>query len=577
MPQPIAYNTGSQTSGSIKLFGIEYAISSSIVSGSNNQRWFSSVNPGNGVVFVTSNVTQSFGTYATSVPLFFTASDYSAAAITGAINGLPDRFGQVPFTTTASAYAWVQNSGKYFMMNYEYPQIITDDLVFLVDASLLGSYPTTQSIWYNISGFNNSGSLINSPTFNSAGAIVFDGIDDYAAVGTLPNVSTFCTVNALVRRNPSVATTNGALFGFGTIAGNTQDIYYWANYPGASYQFGFNTWNGDSWGFNNSTASGEVMDGRWHYLTAVFNRNNITGSKIYVDGISKTLSQVFGTTLNRSVSSNFGIAYNGWNTPSQLFNGDISSVEVYGRELSQSEVLQNYYGGPIVTDGLILALDASNLVSYPKLGTTAYSLTGSLTGSLVNGTSFLPNNGGVWDFDGTNDYINTNSTFSSYINASLPISFETWVYINLSNNDEMFMGSSWSNGGVNFRKTGAIYTANKVRFLLFTDGGNGGGLDSSVLTSSGWYHCVGTYNGDGLASSSNFKLYINGKSDGTSAQFGTPTSIPVINNILLGQSGQAGNNVYFTGKMGITRIYNTTLTVEEIAQNFNAQKSRFGL
>ena len=112
MPQPIAYNTGSQTSGSLKLNGIEYAISSSIVSGSNGQKWFTSVNPGNGIVLVTNSFTQSYATYPNATPLFYTASALTTTAITGAINGLPDRFGLPQFTDTASAFAWVANSGK---------------------------------------------------------------------------------------------------------------------------------------------------------------------------------------------------------------------------------------------------------------------------------------------------------------------------------------------------------------------------------------------------------------------------------------------------------------------------------
>ena len=570
MPQPIAYNTGSQTSGSIKLFGIEYAVSSSIVSGSNNQRWFSSVNPGNGVTFVTSNVTQSFGTYATSVPLFFTASNYTAAAITGAINGLPDRYNQPIFTTTASAYAWVQNSGKYFMMNYEYPQIVTNGLVFLVDAGLLGSYPTTQSLWYDISGQNKNSTLVNGVSYNSNRYLTFDGSDDYAVVGTLSNVSSFCTVNALVRRNPSVATTNGALFGFGTTAGSTQDIYYWAGFSGASYGFGFNTWNTDNWGFNNSTASGEVMDGRWHYLTAVFDRNNITGSsKIYVDGVSKALSQVFGATVNRSVSSNFGISYNGWNTGNQLFNGDISSVEVYGRELSQSEVLQNYYGGPIVTDGLILALDAGNLVSYPKSGTTAHSLTGSVVSSLINGTSFNQAYQGMWVFDGTDDLIT-----GSVGTLNAPFTIEYWGRFDALTRSpyEYFgsIGNATLGQMISFSKIGtqdpnAAYHG----FLYIYDGGASAIKTDIDLKTLDWIHGVVVATAD----SPYAKVYKNG----IEGNLIDSVSGPINTNGIFRVAGWSGGTWDLVGNIGIHRIYNRALSTEEIQQNFNAQKSRFGL
>jgi hypothetical protein len=44
-----------------------------------------------------------------------------------------------------------------------------------------------------------------------------------------------------------------------------------------------------------------------------------------------------------------------------------------------------------------------NLVSYESGSTTTYSLTGSISGSLINGTGFTNNNGGAWNFDGTDD------------------------------------------------------------------------------------------------------------------------------------------------------------------------------
>jgi hypothetical protein len=48
---------------------------------------------------------------------------------------------------------------------------------------------------------------------------------------------------------------------------------------------------------------------------------------------------------------------------------------LHNRALSQSEILQNYYEGPIVTSGLTLALDAANIVSYSGTGTTWKDLT----------------------------------------------------------------------------------------------------------------------------------------------------------------------------------------------------------
>jgi hypothetical protein len=73
------------------------------------------------------------------------------------------------------------NSTDKLATNFDYENIVTDGLVLNLDAGFVGSYPTTASTWYDISGNDKNSTLTNGPTFNSAnsGSIVFDGVDDY--------------------------------------------------------------------------------------------------------------------------------------------------------------------------------------------------------------------------------------------------------------------------------------------------------------------------------------------------------------------------------------------------------------
>ena len=67
-------------------------------------------------------------------------------------------------------------------------------------------------------------------------------------------------------------------------------------------------------------------------------------------------------------------------------------------------------GPKIVTQGLVLALDAASNNSYPGSGTTWKDLSGNNnTGTLVNGPTFSSANGGTFILDGSNDYINAGS------------------------------------------------------------------------------------------------------------------------------------------------------------------------
>jgi len=220
------------------------------------------------------------------------------------------------------------------------PDIVDDGLIFAVDAGSTRSYPGSGTTTTSLIG-SNTGTLTNGVGFSSGngGYWDFDGVDDYITVGGISTItSNLITVCTWVKRDADGW--NGALFGFGTAASSTQDIYFWGG-EGNRY-FGYNTWNSDSWGFTGSTATGEIMDGEWHYLTAVLNRSTITSSLIYVDGVSKSLSQVFGTTQTRTPSTNFGIGLNGWNGGSQLLNGNLSNTLIYNKQLTQAEITQNF-------------------------------------------------------------------------------------------------------------------------------------------------------------------------------------------------------------------------------------------
>ena len=563
MPQPIAYNTGSQTSGSLKLFGIEYAISSSIVSGSNNQRWFSSVNPGNGVVFVTSNYTQSYGTYQASVPLFFTASDYTDSAITGAINGLPDRFGQVPFTTTSSAYAWVQNSGKYFMMNYEYPQIVTDKLILNLDASFLASYPTTGSTWYNLSSGLNAG-ISGSPAWNSNKGFTFVNGDTskYVIINPFPMPTT--TVSFEMVLKTSIADTG--IISYATPSSdndalifNPADVAIFV--PGGSV----------------STGVSLTLDGLWKHMVRTSNRT--TGEeKLYINGVLRyTGTLAAGNNFNTNgslVIAQEQDAVGGGFDSAQAFGGNISLSRIYSKVLSQQEVLQNYYQAPIVTDGLIFATDAGNLVSYESGSNTTYSLTGSLTGSLVNGVEYLPANAGIWNFDGTDDYISV--PYTPILAPTSAITISTWASSSWSSlTGQRCIISKTQNGGYQLSVNEPSFYPSGLGILFYLGGAYRSASLSTSLIPNGWHYIVSTFDGQYI------RLYLDGI-ERASYNYGSVVPITYNNNnhFLIAAEPGAGTGVdgaYFPGKIGATQVYDRALSAAEIGQNFQAQRSRFGL
>lgn len=220
-----------------------------------------------------------------------------------------------------------------------------------------------------------------------------------------------------------------------------------------------------------------------------------------------------------------------------------------------------YAFGKIVTNGLVLALDAADRNSYPGSGTTWRDLSGNGNNeTLTNGPVFSSANGGSFSFDGVDDFSGGNVT--SIANTAFTIS--SWIRTGAITSDRIYL-SIGSNG--NTRE--AIH----LRFLSSTTalrfGLYGDDLDATITNASlAFTNIVCVLNSSFLQS-----IYQNGSfiTSRTAGGFYVGN-----NTIRLGNWG-LNNSEFFLGNIASTSIYNRALTAQEILQNYNAQKSRFGL
>lgn len=217
----------------------------------------------------------------------------------------------------------------------------------------------------------------------------------------------------------------------------------------------------------------------------------------------------------------------------------------------------------IITAGLVLHLDAGNLDSYPGSGTTWNSLTGSnYSGSLLNGTAFSSTNGGNLVFDGVDDYVTVTE-----IGQLTRFSIESWFRpTSYPNNYAAVIASVYpgTNNTVNF-KIG--YETGTTMFGGTFVGSQWYYTPAVSTTLNTWQQIIFTYDGSGLA------IYSNGVSGGSNAFTGTPNSGGA--GIRIGRRWDLPDS--FVGNIAITRVYNRALSASEILQNYNANKSRFGL
>ena len=218
----------------------------------------------------------------------------------------------------------------------------------------------------------------------------------------------------------------------------------------------------------------------------------------------------------------------------------------------------------IVTDGLSLYTDAVNTRSYIGSGTTVNGLVSGIGLTLVNGVGFGTTSTKYFILDGTNDNIPFNIP-----NVGTTLSIEMWGRINSFSNGMPFgfdRYDVWANGG----RLGFNTAASDIYGLTSTQVTNLGLL-------SQWKHYVFEMRTD--VSYSNNKIYINGQNQSLSQVAGTENAS--LRNFNSGNgriSSWLFSDVFFIAMdLGQFRVYNRSLTLQEIVQNYNATKKRYGL
>jgi hypothetical protein len=311
---------------------------------------------------------------------------------------------------------------------------------------------------------------------------------------------------------------------------------------------GFHRWYGNISSFVNSV-------NMFHFIlnsdgSMVVKRNGST--------ITPTNSDTFSGVVSLGESNSIGAFYtNG----SASWPGVIYDFKVYNKALSQSEILQNYYNGPIITDNLVMSLDAGNPVSYEGSGTTWRDLTSNgYNGTLTNGPTFNSADGGSIVFDGSDDWVQ----IPTYTFGNGNWSVNIWVNTDSLSNYNLISNSS---GGPVTNAFG--FESNKIFYRNY-DGNWQNNLGNTTLSTNTWYMLTWVNYAGASDSLGTMQMFVNGISD--SSTFNSYTTNG-------GPCNAIGRNwfSYFSGEIGNVQFYNKSLTPSEVAQNYNAYKSRFGL
>ena len=251
---------------------------------------------------------------------------------------------------------------------------------------------------------------------------------------------------------------------------------------------------------------------------------------------------------------------------------DLTQQENFGKIKFIINAIEN---PSIITNGLVLNLDAGNTLSYPGTGTIWNDLSKySNDGTLINSPTFNSSNGGSIVFDGIDDYVVTPTVNLNSFEFTMNMWFK---YSSISTTEKRFL--------LDFRGT----TANNSLFIYITPSNKlivddrDGALTSdisaiestSTIASNTWINLSVKVNRS-LTGGNEDNIYINGVLFASTYLNSNNLNIPYASNPFY-----IGNNSLFNspykGNIASVQVYNRALLEEEILQNFNSTKSRYGL
>ena len=467
---------------------------------------------------------------------------------------LTNRIAVANYTTVNQCFNYFASQSDKMVFNKDYAALVTNGLVFNVDASFVPSYPKNGTTWYDISSGGNNGVLVNGPTYSTdgGGTMVFDGIDDYITIPNPLNQSNLTqvwSISVWVKLNTGTSGPQYIISGLNN--GIASDWY------GSGPLLYLNGGVNDYYTYTSTYSS--IAGTGWHHLVYLF--NNSTGLRqIYKDGV------LSGDGNGPNYTSTPSGQLSTWNIGQML--GSIAGLQVYNRLLTSTEILQNYYRSNIVTENITHRWDFSNLVSYPGTGTVVKNLKGSVNATLYNGPTFSSQYGGYLDFDGSDDYMSLDGGNYAITmgDGNSPWTINAWVRTT-TGADALGQGPVISNssGGPVYSMMGV--NGGKIVYWVYPSNINSWkSFKGNITINDGNWHMLTWVQNVGYS----MNMYVDGVLDTTVS----PTNAGNNNPLDIIGGSWASN---FNGDIAEVQINTTAFTQAQVLQQFNTVRSRFGI
>lgn len=453
---------------------------------------------------------------------------------------------------------------KAFLQGRPDTLLIDSTLILNINLADTASYSGTGNIIYDLSGNQNNLTIYGTSPHDgySIGVGLNSSTTSYVQSNPFPFPTNDYTLILTLKVNFNQS---NAIFSYEKSGnGNTSLLYA----PGGGINF-----------YGPSGAVGmsyTLPSNKWFQIARV--RTKSGGSeKMYVNGklvSSKTLASNVSTPTGGSLNIGQEQDSQGGSFDSgQTTNGYLANAKIYSKALTENEIRNNFYKGNIVVDdNLILHLDPANPVCFEPGADVCYN---TVTGGIVtgaNGTPYAnthtpnPNMfpahntvyGGVFDFAGGRG-MNVDEDLGSTTTSTLSM----WIYKNSASTQ--YFSDARNNGGQWYLSNYSSYNITYTNALAYNYGGSYNSSNSNFLNK--WIHITVTSDNSGSKLYLNGVLTTGGNRSSLDEDFGK--------NFRIGTRYTTSSN--WTGYMGPIMAYNRVLSADEVKQNFNAHRGRFGI
>ena len=452
------------------------------------------------------------------------------------------------------------------LLNYNtnretYDTFITNNTILYLDAGSTFSYPGSGSVWYDLSVQDNDATLTNT-TYNSinGGYFTFNGVVNSKGALTSSKYNVVYSgktvfVTAYLSSHMVNNTFRAIL---GSSAGPRNFNFYINRDISGNYKLHYSA--GGQGGFSSNLT---FTPGTW-FTAAVTHTTGGLVSYYFNGQLVGTDTNTFFQYLSGSTEG-VGVADNFW-------DGRIGLASIYKVALSSSEILQNHNSvknrySNFVDTNLVLYFDPNKDLNYPS---SISDLSGnSLNGTLSNTTFTAP----YLTFNGSNSDIRISDN-ALLETGSGDWTMEVWINVSNSTGSRVVLGKIAPGGN----SADISYAIRILNGNIRADFNSGGVFAVSTanyaLTLDTWYQFTYVFNN---VSSNDIITYVNGQYSST-----TTHSYAILLNtstdLRLGSyNGGAAFQQWFSGRMGIVRIYSSALSALNVSKNFEANRGLYGI